>query len=86
MSEPIEAAPLETPLETKEEPAAVLEPVAEDETSSRVSGLSCPNCGGALEVDAGLRVVECPYCKTPLLATSEVGIRRLAVVPGYNLN
>lgn len=45
----------------------------------RVEGLSCPNCGGALEVDTGLRVVECPYCATPLLALSEVGIRRFAV-------
>jgi hypothetical protein len=49
--------------------------------SSRVSGLSCPNCGGTLEVDAGMRVVECPFCQTPLLATSEVGVRRLAVEP-----
>jgi len=71
MSEPIE--------EAAAEPTAKLEPVAEDRLSSRVSGLSCPNCGGTLEVDAGMRVVECPFCKTPLLATSEVGIRRLAV-------
>ncbi len=49
--------------------------------SSRVRGLSCPNCGGALEVDAGLRVVTCPYCATPLLAVSEIGVRRLAVEP-----
>ncbi len=49
--------------------------------SSRVRGLSCPNCGGALEVDAGLRVVTCPFCGTPLLAVSEVGVRRLAVEP-----
>ena len=26
-------------------------------------------------------MVECPYCRTPLLAISEVGIRRLAVEP-----
>jgi hypothetical protein len=48
---------------------------------SRVQGLSCPSCGGALEVAAGLRVVECPYCETPLLASSEIGIRRWAVEP-----
>ena len=67
-----ESTLLETPID---EPSALVEPseaepepVAEDELSSRVSGLSCPNCGGALEVDAGLRVVECPFCKTPLLA------------------
>ncbi len=77
MSEPIETTAADTP----EEASAELEPVAEDQLSSTVSGLSCPNCGGTLEVDAGLRVVECPFCKTPLLATSEVGVRRLAVEP-----
>ena len=49
--------------------------------SERVRGLSCPNCGGALEVAAGLRVVSCPYCGTQLLAVHEVGIRRYAVEP-----
>ncbi len=73
MSEPLEHA--------AEEPTPEIVPVAEDGLSSRVTGLSCPNCGGTLEVDAGLRVVECPFCETPLLATSEVGIRRLAVEP-----
>ena len=46
-----------------------------------VQGLSCPSCGGALDVSAGLRVVECPYCETPLLAVSEVGVRRWSVRP-----
>ena len=32
-------------------------------------------------MQAGLRVVECPYCETPLLATSEGGIRRWSVRP-----
>jgi hypothetical protein len=73
MSEPLEKPAAEAPAE--------IEPVAEERLSSRVSGLSCPNCGGTLEVDAGLRVVECPFCETRLLATSEVGIRRLAVEP-----
>ena len=76
MSEPIEEPAAGAP-----DAEAELEPVAEERLSSTVSGLSCPNCGGALEVDAGLRVVECPYCQTPLLATSEVGVRRLAVEP-----
>ncbi len=71
--------PAELPAPPGAEPAA--EPVASEELSSRVHGLSCPNCGGTLEVDAGLRVVECPFCRTPLLATSEVGVRRLAVEP-----
>ena len=46
-----------------------------------VTGLGCPNCGGALEVDPGLRVVVCPYCATALLATGEAGVRRFAVEP-----
>ena len=49
--------------------------------SHRVQGLSCPNCGGALEVDTGLRVVVCPYCQTHLLALNELGTRRFAVEP-----
>ena len=77
MSEPIEKPEVEAAPEGEQG----LEPVAEERLSSTVSGLSCPNCGGALAVDAGLRVVECPFCKTPLLATSEVGVRRLAVEP-----
>ncbi|MFQ5349546.1 MAG: hypothetical protein ACE5EG_03770 [Thermoanaerobaculia bacterium] len=77
MSELMETAAPDAAAET----AAELEPVAEDALSSTVSGLSCPNCGGTLEVDAGLRVVECPFCQTPLLATSEIGVRRLAVEP-----
>lgn len=73
--------PIAEPAADAAEPGAELEPVAGVELSTHVSGLSCPNCGGSLEVDAGLRVVECPFCKTPLLATSEIGIRRLAVEP-----
>jgi hypothetical protein len=46
-----------------------------------VRGLSCPNCGGSLDVETGLRVVSCPYCRTPLLAVSEIGIRRFAIEP-----
>ncbi|MGB3562823.1 MAG: hypothetical protein WBH85_05850 [Thermoanaerobaculia bacterium] len=48
---------------------------------ARVRGLTCPSCGGALDVAAGLRVVLCPYCETRLLVLSEIGIRRLAVEP-----
>jgi len=48
---------------------------------SRVQGLSCPSCAGALDVAAGLRVVVCPYCETSLLALSEIGLRRWAVRP-----
>jgi hypothetical protein len=52
---------------------------------ARVTGLSCPSCGGALDVDAGVRVVVCPFCTTPLLATSELGLRRFAVEPRKDL-
>ena len=52
---------------------------------ARVTGLSCPSCGGALEVDAGVRVVVCPFCSTPLLATSELGLRRFAVAAETDL-
>ncbi len=54
--------------------------------SHRVLGLSCPNCGGALEVDTGLRVVVCPYCQTNLLALNELGTRRFAVEPQIESN
>lgn len=52
-----------------------------DGRESKVQGLTCPSCGGSLEVAAGLRIVVCPYCETPLLALSEVGIRRWSVRP-----
>ncbi len=51
----------------------------------RVEGLSCPSCGGALEVVTGLRVVTCPYCDKSLLATPEVGVRRWVVKPRLDL-
>ncbi len=74
MSEPLPASP---------EPgaAADLPAPVPHRLSSRVRGLGCPNCGGPLDVDSGLRVVTCPYCVTPLLALSEVGVRRFAVEP-----
>jgi len=53
---------------------------------ARVSGLSCPSCAGALEVATGVRVVVCPYCETPLLAVSELGLRRFAVEPQLTLD
>ena len=53
----------------------------EERPESSVQGLGCPSCGGTLDVAAGLRVVECPFCNTPLLAVHEVGIRRWSVAP-----
>lgn len=51
------------------------------ELSDRVEGLTCPNCAGTLDLATGLRVVFCEYCRTPLLVTSEIGVRRFAVEP-----
>lgn len=51
------------------------------QSTPRVTGLSCPSCGGALAVDGGERVLTCPYCSAQLLALGEVGTRRLAVEP-----
>ena len=49
--------------------------------SDRVEGLTCPNCGGTLDIASGLRVVFCDYCRTPLLVANELGVRRFAVEP-----
>lgn len=55
--------------------------MSEAAREARVEGLTCPNCGGSLDVTTGLRVVECAFCETPLLAISEIGIRRWSVHP-----
>ena len=60
--------------------AADIQEVPHD-LSDRVQGLSCPNCGGELDIETGLRVVTCGYCATPLLVTSELGVRRFVVEP-----
>ena len=60
--------------------------MSEKPQESSVQGLTCPSCGGALDVAAGLRVVECPYCETPLLAVSEVGVRRWSVRPELDVS
>lgn len=68
--------------------AAGLPPVPEpvrDSLPATVTGLSCPSCGGALSVEPGVRVVSCPFCSTPLLATSELGLRRFSVRPAHGL-
>jgi hypothetical protein len=49
--------------------------------SPRITGLSCPSCGGATSVAPGLKVVSCQFCQSPLLALGESGIRRFAVEP-----
>lgn len=57
-------------------------PASNDRPAERkITHLSCPNCGGALEVADGLRVAHCPYCDTPLLALGELGVRRFSIEP-----
>ncbi len=48
---------------------------------ARIQGLSCPKCGGAVEADAGQRVVTCPFCQTALLALGDLGVRRFSLQP-----
>ena len=71
MSEPVDSL----------DAARVFEKESEAGFSGQVEGLSCPSCGGALDVVTGLRVVTCPYCEKSLLATPEVGVRRWVVKP-----
>ena len=61
-------------------PPPPLEEVPHD-LSKRVEGVTCSNCGGAIDLETGLRVVECPYCQTPFLVLSEIGTRRFTVEP-----
>ena len=77
---PLPAAPPPPGVPGAGAPAAAPARVPAPQEAS-VSGLSCPSCGGALEVATGLRVVTCPYCQKPLLATGEIVTRRLAVLP-----
>ncbi|HEX2253294.1 MAG TPA: hypothetical protein VHQ65_08500 [Thermoanaerobaculia bacterium] len=76
MSEPLAVPPPPAPPAVPAVPPAAV-PV-------RVTGLSCPSCGGVLEVEAGARVVTCPYCTKTLLATARAGVRRFAVEPGVD--
>ncbi len=46
---------------------------------ARVAGLTCPSCGGVLEVDAGVRVAHCRFCSATLLVSEPEGVRRFAV-------
>jgi hypothetical protein len=53
----------------------------EHQLSSRLDGLSCKNCGGALEVELGLRVISCSFCRTKYLVVDQRGARNFAVEP-----
>lgn len=81
-----EAIPLPPPPPPSAEPPPLPEAeVLAPDLPAKVSGLACPSCAGALEVETGVRVLVCPYCETPLLAVSELGLRRFAVEPKLGL-
>ncbi len=44
-----------------------------------ITGLSCPNCAGRLDVREGQRVVKCPYCEARSLVSGERGVSRYQV-------
>ena len=44
-----------------------------------ITGLTCPNCSGALTVREGQRIVKCPYCSERSLVRGERGVRRYQV-------
>lgn len=71
------------PVPGEEEAIAGREEISDvpHDLSDRVEGLTCPNCAGALDIASGLRVVFCEYCRTPLLVTDEVGVRRFGIEP-----
>jgi hypothetical protein len=52
-----------------------------DVGGAKVQGLVCPKCGGAVDADAGRRVVTCPFCQTALLALGDLGVRRFSLAP-----
>lgn len=79
MTQPDQVSATQLPEAAGSAPAET--PEVTDSLTHRVGGLACPSCGGSLSVEDGLRVVGCPFCRTPLLVRSEVGVRRLAVEP-----
>lgn len=46
-----------------------------------IRGLNCPQCAGALEIEAGRAVVNCPFCGVSSLLDGEKGVLRLQVRP-----
>ena len=47
--------------------------------SDVITGLTCPNCAGTLNVAEGQRIVICPYCSARSLVRGERGVRRYQV-------
>ena len=44
-----------------------------------ITGLTCPNCSGALSVREGQRLVKCPYCNERSLVSGDNGVGRYQV-------
>jgi DNA-directed RNA polymerase subunit RPC12/RpoP len=44
-----------------------------------ISGLTCPNCSGTLDVREGQRIIKCPYCEARSLVKGESGLARYQV-------
>jgi hypothetical protein len=46
---------------------------------NKTHGLTCPNCGGVVPIQEGMRIVECPFCSMRSYVQGEHGIRRWQV-------
>jgi hypothetical protein len=53
---------------------------SEAEIERRVVGLSCPACGGTLDLREGATVERCPFCDTPLLLNVPGNVPRYSAV------
>jgi len=49
-----------------------------------ISGLTCPNCSGTLDVREGQRIIKCPYCEARSLIKGESGLARYQVARRVN--
>lgn len=49
-----------------------------------ITGLTCPNCSGTLEVREGQRIIKCPYCDARSLIKGESGTARYQVARKVN--
>ncbi len=44
-----------------------------------IAGLTCPNCGGSLEVSEGERIAKCQFCDAPLLVVGDISLPRFYI-------
>ncbi|HPH95063.1 MAG TPA: hypothetical protein PKW33_02150 [Anaerolineaceae bacterium] len=44
--------------------------------TSTLQGLTCPKCGGVLNIPEGQEIVACPYCDQRSIVSGELGLRR----------